>query len=44
MSKITIVDIQHKTSKALQGTIARGDGFLDELIETIEDEATARAA
>ncbi len=46
MSRITVVDIQHKTfKKQLQG-YDRGevDGFLDELIETIEDEATARAA
>jgi cell division initiation protein len=46
MAKITIVDIQHKTfKKALQG-YDRGevDQFLDELIETLEDEAQARAA
>jgi cell division initiation protein len=46
MSRITIVDIQHKTfKKQLQGyDRAEVDAFLDELIETIEDEATARAA
>ena len=46
MSKITVIDIQHKSfKKQLQG-YDRGevDAFLDELIETIEDEATARAA
>jgi cell division initiation protein len=46
MSRITVIDIQHKTfKKQLQG-YDRGevDAFLDELIETIEDEATARAA
>jgi cell division initiation protein len=46
MSRITVVDIQHKTfKKQLQG-YDRGDvdAFLDEIIETIEDEATARAA
>jgi cell division initiation protein len=46
MSRITVVDIQHKTfKKQLQGyDRAEVDAFLDELIETIEDEATARAA
>jgi cell division initiation protein len=46
MSRITVVDIQHKSfKKQLQG-YDRGevDAFLDELIETIEDDATARAA
>jgi cell division initiation protein len=46
MQKITIVDIQHKTfKKALQG-YDRGevDQFLDEVIESLEDEAHARAA
>ncbi|MFN2460968.1 MAG: DivIVA domain-containing protein [Candidatus Velthaea sp.] len=44
--KITIIDIQHKTfKKALQGyDRTEVDGFLDDLIETIEDEAHARAA
>jgi cell division initiation protein len=46
MSKVTVVDIQHKTfKKQLQGyDRAEVDAFLDELIESIEDEATARAA
>jgi cell division initiation protein len=46
MARITVVDIQHKTFKrALQGyDRAEVDQFLDDLIETIEDEATARAA
>jgi cell division initiation protein len=46
MARITVVDIQHKTFKrALQGyDRAEVDQFLDELIETIEDDATARAA
>ena len=46
MEKITPVDIQHKSfKKALQG-YDRGDvdGFLDEIIETLEDEAQHRAA
>lgn len=46
MSKITVIDIQHKTfKKQLQG-YDRGevDAFLDELIETVEDESSARAA
>lgn len=46
MQKITPVDIQHKSfKKALQG-YDRGDvdGFLDEVIETLEDEAQQRAA
>jgi cell division initiation protein len=46
MPKITVIDIQHKTfKKALQG-YDRGevDQFLDELIETLEDDAQFRAA
>src|SRR5579875_3000506 len=46
MAKITVVDIQHRSFKrALQG-YDRGDvdQFLDEIIETLEDEAQARAA
>jgi cell division initiation protein len=44
--KVTVVDIQHKTFKrALQGyDRADVDQFLDEIIESIEDEAQARAA
>lgn len=46
MNKITPVDIQHKSfKKALQGyDRADVDGFLDEIIETLEDEAQHRAA
>jgi cell division initiation protein len=46
MSKITVVDIQHKSfKKKLQGYDPSDvDQFLDEIIETLEDEATARAA
>ncbi|MGD0472935.1 MAG: DivIVA domain-containing protein [Candidatus Velthaea sp.] len=46
MSKVSVVDIQHKTfKKQLQGyDRAEVDAFLDEVIESIEDEATARAA
>lgn len=46
MEKITPVDIQHKTfKKALQGyDRTEVDGFLDEIIETLEDEAQHRAA
>jgi len=46
MNKITPVDIQHKSfKKALQGyDRADVDGFLDEVIETLEDEAQQRAA
>lgn len=46
MQKITPVDIQHKSfKKALQGyDRADVDGFLDEIIETLEDEAQQRAA
>ena len=45
-AKITVVDIQHKHFKpALQGyNRTEVDQFLDEVIETLEDEATARAA
>ena len=45
-SRITVVDIQHKTFKrALQGyDRTEVDQFLDEVIETLEDEAQARAA
>jgi cell division initiation protein len=45
-TRITVVDIQHKTFKrALQGyDRAEVDQFLDEVIETLEDEAQARAA
>jgi cell division initiation protein len=46
MSRITVIDIQHKSfKKQLQG-YDRGevDAFLDEVIETIEDDAMARAA
>jgi cell division initiation protein len=44
--KITPVDIQHKTfKKALQGyDRADVDAFLDEIIETLEDDAQQRAA
>jgi cell division initiation protein len=46
MEKITPVDIQHKSfKKALQGyERADVDKFLDEIIETLEDEAQQRAA
>ena len=46
MQKITPVDIQHKSfKKALQGyDRADVDAFLDEIIETLEDEAQQRAA
>jgi cell division initiation protein len=46
MQKISIVDIQHKTfKKALQGyDRAEVDQFLDEVIESMEDETHARAA
>jgi cell division initiation protein len=45
-TRITVVDIQHKTFKrALQGyDRSEVDQFLDEVIETLEDEAQARAA
>jgi cell division initiation protein len=44
MAKITIVDIQHKTfKKKLNGYDPSDvDQFLDELIETLEDEASNR--
>ena len=46
MQKITPIDIQHKTfKKALQGyDRAEVDQFLDEIIETLEDDATHCAA
>lgn len=46
MQKITPIDIQHKTfKKALQGyDRTEVDQFLDELIETLEDDATHQAA
>src|SRR5579862_3655064 len=46
MQKITPIDIQHKTfKKALQGyDRAEVDQFLDEIIETLEDDAQQRAA
>ncbi len=46
MAKITIVDIQHKQfKKKLNGYDPTDvDQFLDELIETLEDEAQQRAA
>lgn len=46
MSKITIVDIQHKAfKKKLNGyDPADVDQYLDEIIETLEDEAHKRAA
>jgi cell division initiation protein len=46
MEKITPVDIQHKSfKKALQGYDRSDvDAFLDEIIETLEDEAQHRAA
>jgi cell division initiation protein len=46
MEKITPVDIQHKSfKKALQGyDRTEVDQFLDEIIETLEDEAQRRAA
>jgi cell division initiation protein len=46
MQRITPVDIQHRTfKKALQGyDRAEVDQFLDEIIETLEDDAQHRAA
>jgi len=46
VARLTVIDIQHKTFKrALQGyDRTEVDQFLDELIETIEDDATTRAA
>jgi cell division initiation protein len=46
MQKVTVVDIQHKTFKKILNGYDRAevDRFLDEIIETLEDEAQARAA
>jgi len=46
MQKITIIDIQHKTfKKKLQGYDPSDvDKFLDDVIETLEDEASQRSA
>jgi cell division initiation protein len=46
MAKITIIDIQHKEfKKSLQGYDRNEvNEFLDEIIETLEDENTARTA
>jgi cell division initiation protein len=46
MAKVTIIDIQHKEfKKTLQGYDRNEvNEFLDEIIETLEDENTARAA
>ena len=46
MQKVSIVDIQHKTfKKALQGyDRTEVDQFLDDVIESMEDEAHARSA
>ena len=46
MQKITVNDIQHKTfKKKLQGYDPSDvDQFLDDVIETLEDEASSRAA
>jgi len=46
MNKITIVDIQHQTfKKALQGyDRTEVDRFLDDIIETLEDDAQQHAA
>ena len=46
MAKVTIIDIQHKEfKKSLQGYDRNEvNEFLDEIIETLEDEAQARAA
>lgn len=46
MKRITIVDIQHKTfKKAIQGYAREDvDQFLDEIIESMEDDAQERAA
>jgi cell division initiation protein len=45
-ARITVVDVQHRTFKrALQGYDRSDvDAFLDEIIESLEDEASARAA
>ncbi len=46
MQRITVVDIQHKTfKKALQGyDRAEVDQYLDDIIETLEDDAQQNAA
>jgi cell division initiation protein len=46
MAKVTIVDIQHKSfKKALQGYDRTDvDAYLEEIMETLEDEAQIRAA
>lgn len=46
MQKVTVVDIQHKTFKKVLNGYDRADvdRFLDEIIETLEDEAQSRAA
>src|SRR5271166_1385080 len=46
MPRITPIDVQHKTfKKALQGyDRVEVDQFLDEMIETLEDDAQGRAA
>ncbi|HVA37905.1 MAG TPA: DivIVA domain-containing protein [Candidatus Dormibacteraeota bacterium] len=46
MNRITIVDIQHKTfKKAIQGYAREDvDQYLDEIIESLEDEGQERAA
>jgi cell division initiation protein len=46
MNKVTIVDIQHKTFKKALNGYDRGevDRFLDEIIETLEDDAQQHAA
>jgi cell division initiation protein len=46
MQKITVVDIQHKSFKKILNGYDRAevDRFLDEIIETLEDESQARAA
>ena len=46
MQRITPIDVQHKTfKKALQGyDRSEVDQFLDEVIETLEDDAQERAA
>jgi cell division initiation protein len=44
MQKVTVVDIQHKTFKKVLNGYDRADvdRFLDEIIETLEDEVQAR--
>jgi len=46
LQKVTVVDIQHKTFKKVLNGYDRTDvdRFLDEIIDTLEDEAQARAA